>query len=105
MLGTLDQGVLLTEEMARFPNRMVSVHGHQYWDIWYLYDQMKRALVTCAEQESGRILSVGVDTWGVDFGLVARDGTVLGLPFSYRDPRTKGVMPKFLQARTQGTYL
>jgi rhamnulokinase len=97
LLGTLDQGVLLTEEMARFPNRTVSVHGHQYWDIWHLYDQMKRALATCAEQESGRILSLGVDTWGVDFGLIARDGSVLGLPCTYRDPRTKGVMSKFLK--------
>ena len=97
MLGTFDRGVLLTEEMARFPNRVVNVHGHQYWDIWYLYDQMKRALATCAEQEPGRILSLGVDTWGVDFGLVARDGSILGLPCTYRDARTKGVMPKFLK--------
>lgn len=95
--GTLKHGRLTTEELHRFPNRMVNIHGHWYWDIWHLYEQIKQSMKAYAELGRTRLQTIGIDTWGVDFGLLAKDGSILGLPYAYRDPRTKGMIPKFLQ--------
>jgi len=97
MQGDLKDGRLDLYELHRFPNRIVDVHGHRHWDVWYLYDQIKQGMRAFAAQPRTRNHSFGIDTWGVDFALLARDGSILGLPFSYRDDRTKGVMPKFLK--------
>ncbi|MEO0081271.1 MAG: rhamnulokinase family protein [candidate division WOR-3 bacterium] len=93
--GTLKAGKLAVEEIHRFPNRMVNVHGHWYWDIWHLYEEIKQAMRAYAKLARTRLQTIGIDTWGVDFGLLASDGSILGLPFSYRDPRTRGMIPKF----------
>ena len=61
-----------------------------HWDVLHLYSEMLNALRRCAEL--GGIDSVGMDTWGVDFALLGRGGTLLGNPRHYRDPHTEGVM-------------
>jgi len=92
LLGELNGARLGVREVSRFPNRMLGLNGHLFWDVWHLLNEVKAGLQTCAGDEP---ISVGIDTWGVDFGLLAGDGTLLGLPYSYRDSRTAGVMTRF----------
>jgi rhamnulokinase len=89
VLGTLEAGRLRTREVRRFPNGMVNIHGHCHWNVYRLYEEIQAALRDCAGEE---LAAIGIDTWGVDFGLVAADGTLLGLPYTYRDPRTVAAM-------------
>jgi rhamnulokinase len=92
MLGELDGGRLSVREVSRFPNRMLELNGHLFWDVWHLLHEVKQGMRVCSGEEPG---SVGIDTWGVDFGLLAGDGTLLGLPYSYRDGRTAGALTQF----------
>lgn len=93
-VGILDSKKLSMEEIHRFSNVPVIVSGHAHWDIFGLFQQVKKALSIAAERGHRDILSVGVDTWGVDFGLVKSDGTSMDMPFTYRDSRTNGMMEK-----------
>jgi len=93
ILGTIGDGRLSLEEIHRFVNRPVSVHGHIYWDLLYLFQEMKNGLARIASHYNPEEMQgIGVDTWGVDFGLVARNGSILGNPVAYRDSRTDGMM-------------
>jgi rhamnulokinase len=94
MLGHLENGRLDVRETHRFPNTPVNLFGHIHWNIFALFDEMKRAMRACAAAPPA---SVAVDTWGVDFGLAARDGSILGLPYCYRDVRTEGAMDEYLK--------
>lgn len=90
VVGTLCGDSLELNEIHRFPNAIVEKDGRCYWDIHSLFGELKKALAICAD--SGISLhSIGVDTWGVDFGYVAEDGTVIGMPRAYRDPYTRGI--------------
>lgn len=95
ILGELWKDRLGIREVCRFPNRMVSVRGHLHWNIFDLFDHVKEGLRICARECTPD--SIGIDTWGVDFGLLARDGGILGLPYAYRDSRTDGAMESFFQ--------
>jgi rhamnulokinase len=97
VLGVLDSGRLATTEIHRFPNVPVQLLGHWHWDVYWLFDEIKAALARAAAEAPGGVDSIGVDTWGVDFGLLARDGSLLGLPFCYRDARTEGALDEFLK--------
>ncbi len=97
VLGVLDGDRLNTTEIHRFPNPPVRLFGHWHWNVFRLFDEVKAALARAAAEVPGGVESVGVDSWGVDFGLLARDGSLLGLPFCYRDPRTQGAMEEFLK--------
>jgi rhamnulokinase len=92
MLGTLASGRLHLEEIHRFANDPVQVGHSLYWDPLHLWAEVKRGLV-CAAARAGRNLAgVGVDTWGIDFGLLDRCGDLIGLPHHYRDSRTEGIL-------------
>lgn len=92
VLGTLDSGRLTLDEIHRFPNRPVSVLGTLYWDVLRLFDEMQQALSMYAHRYGSELGGIGVDTWGVDFGLLDRDGALVGNPVHYRDKRTDGMM-------------
>ncbi len=96
ILGTLEGGRLVTRELHRFPNGPVSLFGHLHWNVYALLAEMKKAVRICVTSAGVIPDSVGVDTWGVDFGLVNRDGVLLGLPYAYRDRRNVWAMNKFL---------
>lgn len=96
ILGSVEKGQLIQRELTRFPNRITQLGGHFYWDIYALYDEVIRALRVVAD-EGIRLQSIGIDTWGVDFVCVGKDGNVLRNPFSYRDPHTEGIMEEFFQ--------
>ncbi|MDR1859651.1 MAG: rhamnulokinase [Bacteroidales bacterium] len=91
VLGTLEQGKLLLTEIHRFPNRMQYINGHFYWNIFSLFEELKTGLKKCVEQGI-QPDSVGIDTWGVDFVHLDRDGMLLSLPTAYRDGRTDHAM-------------
>ena len=96
MLGTLAGDRLELEEVTRFPNRMLRLGGHLYWNIYSLYEHLKEGLAVVA-RKGVPVTSIGIDTWGVDFVCVAPDGTFLGLPFAYRDPHTVGQKESFFR--------
>jgi len=82
-------------ELARFDNEALKLNGHIYWNPYGLYSEMLKALSACSNECETIPESVGIDTWGVDFALLAKDGSILGLPFTYRDPRTDGAPESF----------
>jgi rhamnulokinase len=96
VLGTLDRRRLSVHEVRRFPNTPVELSGHIHWDVYALLDEMKTAMREAAAMGT-RPESVGVDSWGVDFGLLARDGRLIGLPFCYRDHRNAGAMEDYFK--------
>ncbi len=93
-VGTLDAGRIILEEIHRFPNVPLIVAGHLRWDVPRLFADVKTALRIAVEKGHRGILSVGVDTWGVDFGLMNTEHNSIDLPFTYRDKRTDGIMEK-----------
>ena len=98
ILGTLTDGKLSTEEITRFPNRLITTAHHTYWDILALYAEILRALSEVAKREI-EITSIGIDTWGVDFVLVGDDEELLRAPMAYRDPCTFAAMDDYLKNR------
>lgn len=96
ILGSVEQGQLIQKEFTRFPNRITELGGHFYWNIYDLYAEIIRALRLVAEQGI-RLESIGIDTWGVDFVCIGKDGNLLRNPFSYRDPHTEGIMEEFFK--------
>ncbi len=95
ILGYLDRERLQVKEISRFPNRMLSIRGHLYWNVFRLFEEIKKGMEICFTE--AQIKSLALDTWGVDFGFLAEDGTIIGLPFAYRDPHTKGKMEEFFE--------
>lgn len=91
ILARFNGSSLELEEVHRFPNRPVMLHGHRFWNMLGLWDEILAGLRK-ARKLVGTLDSIGVDTWGVDYGLVDAGGFLLGQPFQYRDHRTDGVM-------------
>lgn len=96
ILGTLDNGRLQMKELTRFPNQMLQIGNHFHWNIYSLFEHLKAALVA-VKNENVEISSIGIDTWGVDFALIAKDGSVLGAPYAYRDPHTDDAPEKYFK--------
>ena len=91
MLGSVGPEVLELRELNRFWNGPVRVHGTLHWDLLHLYRSVLDGL-----HLAGRIDSVGIDSWAVDYGLLDAHGRLLGNPVHYRDSRTDGVMERVL---------
>lgn len=90
ILAHLEDGRMQLEEIHRFPNGMVRRQGHLAWDLIQLFEEIKRGMIKC--KEMGKIPeSVGIDSWGVDYALIDREGRRLGEAYGYRDQRTDGV--------------
>jgi rhamnulokinase len=83
---------LALKEIYRFPNGPVRVLDSLYWDMLRLWDESKRGLRLYTKTYGAELAGIGVDTWGVDFALLDRDGALLGNPYHYRDRRTEGMM-------------
>lgn len=66
ILGTLNEGKLQMKELTRFPNQILELGGHFYWNIYSLYEHLKAGMVAAAKEDV-EIESIGIDTWGVDF--------------------------------------
>lgn len=95
IIGGLDDGKIVLEELTRFDNNLIEVNGHFYWDIYALYFEIIKGLKV-VKQRDITLTSIGIDTWGVDFVCVAEDG-IISQPFAYRDPHTFAAMEDYLQ--------
>ncbi|MBE6956591.1 MAG: rhamnulokinase [Ruminococcaceae bacterium] len=84
ILGRFDGEKLEMTELHRFENHYIEMNGVFYWDIAYLYDQLKQGLIAFKQGGYGELDSFGIDTWGVDYGLLDKNGHLVGLPRSYR---------------------
>lgn len=80
---------LSLEELHRFANPLTTIQGTIHWDFLHLWREMVAGI---AKGQAGKLASIGVDTWGVDFGLLDKQGHLIGNPVNYRDPRTEGMM-------------
>lgn len=92
MLGSFDGKCISIEELHRFSNDPVILNGTMYWDFLRLFYEVKQGLIKA--KKHGRIDSIGLDTWGVDFGLIDKEGNLLENPVHYRDARTAGMLDK-----------
>lgn len=92
MLGTWSGESLELKEVYRFANGGVQLGESLYWDPLHLWQEMLTGIGRAAQVCTGRPVSIGIDTWGVDFGLVDRQGELLGLPHHHRDLRTEGIL-------------
>src|SRR5262249_46634257 len=91
VLGLFDGRRVRLEAVHRFPNGPVRTLDALHWDALRLYAEMLAGMRRCAAEHGG-VGAVGVDTWGGDFALLGRGGTLLGNPRHYRDPHTESVM-------------
>ena len=92
MRCTYDGEKISMQEIHRFTNDPVTVQGTMYWDVLRLYHEIKQGLIK--SKEYGGAESVAVDTWGVDFCLIGKDGRMLENPVHYRDARTAGMLER-----------
>jgi len=94
MLFTYDGTTLDIQEMHRFANDPVVVGENFYWDVLRLFHEIKIGILKTINAGHKDIMSIGFDTWGVDFGLFDEKGRLLGNPYHYRDGRTEGMLEK-----------
>lgn len=90
MAASFDGEKITLKEIHRFSNDPVIVNGTMYWDILRLFFEIKQSLVKA--KALGKVESIAVDTWGVDFGLIDKDGNLIENPVHYRDGRTKDIL-------------
>ena len=91
ILGRIDERLTL-DEVHRFSNGPVRVGNHIQWDVLRLWTEIQNGLRIAAEHESGSLAGIGLDTWGVDFGLLDASDQLIGNPYHYRDARTNGMV-------------
>jgi rhamnulokinase len=97
LLGSLSGGRLAVEELHRFPNTPVRVLGALYWDTLRLWQEIQHGIGVAARERKLTLNGIGIDTWGVDYGLLGKDGQLLDTPRHYRDPRTNGLMDRLFE--------
>ncbi|WP_437226750.1 rhamnulokinase [Planctomicrobium sp. SH661] len=90
--GLFDGKQIRLEELHRFPNGPISVAGTRRWDLIGLWKEIQTGLHQASLKFGKKIVSVGVDTWGVDYVLLSSKEEMLGQPYNYRDPRTDGIL-------------
>lgn len=92
ILATLDGRQLSLTDIHRFPNGPVRLPDGLHWDILRLWSEIKTALHMATHQQHAQLAGIGIDTWGVDYGLLDRSGALIGNPYHYRDSRTDGMV-------------
>ena len=85
------------EEIHRFGNEQKMIDGHLRWDFEALFNELKTGLKKAFAKYGDEIKSIGIDTWGVDYGLLDKEGKLTSSPICYRDDRTKGMMDAAFQ--------
>lgn len=94
VLGTIEGGKISLDVLHRFRTEGLTMLGTRQWDVTRIYQDLVQGMTLCARAHGPHLDGIGVDTWGVDFGLVASDGTLLGNPVHYRDRRNDGMMER-----------
>jgi rhamnulokinase len=96
VMGILDKGKISLKEVNRFYNGMTTLLGKYHWDYLRLFDEIKHGIAECAGMEQ-KPESIGLDTWGVDYALFDKQGSLLGVPYAYRDHRTDTAMEELFR--------
>ncbi len=96
IIGTLADGKIQLDELTRFENNLIETGGHFYWDIFALYNEIIKGLKLVAKRDIP-IVSIGIDTWGVDFVCIGEDNAILRNPIAYRDPFTFEAMDEYFE--------
>ncbi len=105
LAGEFDGKRIELHEINRFENTPLQLPSGWHWNLPALYQNILKGLQIAADTYGDRIVSIGIDTWGVDYGLFDKDGRMLGLPYQYRDSRTKGMMETaFAKVSKQNIY-
>ncbi len=91
-IGEKTDGKIVYTEVHRFSNDPVSLNGKLYWDFLRLFHEIKTGIVKA--KQAGGFDSIGIDTWGVDYGFIDKKGDLINTPYHYRDLRTEGAMEK-----------
>ena len=99
ILGIFDGEKIELQEVHRFSNDPVKINGTVYWDVQRLFFEIKQGILKA--KEAGGFDSIGIDTWGVDFGLLRKDGTLVENPVHYRDARNDGMVEKATEYMTK----
>lgn len=94
IVGTYENKILSLKEVHRFASDPVYMNDVFTWDFLRLFLELKRGILKAYQGGDSDIASIGIDTWGVDFGLLSKDGQLLGNPIHYRDSRTDGMIEK-----------
>jgi rhamnulokinase len=94
LLGSLENERLAVTEIHRFANTPLRLPDGLHWDTPYLWEQIKDGLRIAVQLVGDNLASIGLDTWGVDFGLLNGHGRLVAEPFHYRDGRTNGILEK-----------
>ena len=101
LAGGFDGDTFDLREVHRFDNGPVRLHGRMYWDLLALWKEVQDGLRHAADKFGDSIRSVGVDTWGVDYGLLGPGDELLGNPRHYRDSRTEGILETALEVMSR----
>ena len=107
ILGRFDGSKITMIELHRFENNYIEMNGVFYWDLPYLFSQLKQGLLAFKQGDYGNLDAFGIDTWGVDYGLLDKNGHLAGVPRSYRlgtqadiDAVMEKISPEELYSRT-----
>lgn len=92
ILGEFDGSRLTLSELHRFSSDPVMMNGTFTWDFPRLFFELKKGILKALQAGHKDIAGIGIDTWGVDFGLLSAQGELLGNPVHYRDARTDGMI-------------
>lgn len=102
IVAKLHKQKLYIEELHRFPNQPIKKGDHLFWDIALIIEEIKNGLKKYVNKYGERVYGIGLDTWGVDFGLISNEDTLLEDPYSYRDAHTAEIMPKVHEKIAKG---
>src|SRR5262249_5610969 len=84
MLGRWTDGRISLQELHRFTNGPVTVQGHLHWDVLRLWSEIKAGLALGAQAVATPPAGIGIDSWAIDFGLLDKQGRLIGNPYCYR---------------------
>jgi rhamnulokinase len=90
IVGEINNGKLQLSEIHRFATQGIRVNGSLHWDVYRLFGELKTGIQIYVKKYGPELSTIGVDTWGVDFGLLDRRGKLVGIPYHYRDERNEG---------------
>ena len=96
ILSYMENGRLISEEISRFENSIYNKDGKCFWNIDTLFGEIISGINKAITPER-KILSIGVDTWGVDVAFIDKNGKIISDPRAYRDPYTEGAMSEFFK--------
>ncbi|MCP4725459.1 MAG: rhamnulokinase [bacterium] len=92
VIGTINDNRINISEIHRFSNIQIEDSGHIYWDIPYLFGELRKSLSIAVDIGYNELNGIGIDTWGVDYGIIGKDQRIMEAPYAYRDSRTNGMM-------------